>query len=319
MKGLIKTILLMTIAGSAWGQDHPHYTMFMYNKLLYNPAYAGSRDITSANAIYRSQWVGLDGAPRTMSAMIDGPIGSYMKAFRPVALGLSVSNEKIGVTDHTDIMTYYAYRIPTGSTVLSFGLQAGVSMYSARYSELNPYQPADQVLNEDIKNAILPNVGAGVFWSGNRHYLGFSVPGLLQNYYDKNQRGFAGGEDARQIRSYYMSGGYTIPVSDNFTFLPQAMARYAGNGIYQLPFNADFNLSCIMFDRLMLGVTYRTDNSINGIIHVQATKMLHIGYAYDYTTSGLNAYSRGTHEVMVGLDFVRDLNRYVNPRFIRNF
>jgi len=319
MKRIYTIIFAVALPLSAWSQDHPHYTMFMYNKLLYNPGYAGSRDVTSVNALYRSQWVGIDGAPRNMNIAIDGPVGSYMKPFRPVALGLSINNEKIGVTEHTDIMTYYAYRIPVQNSVLSFGLQAGFSLYSARFGNLNAFQPADRVLGDDVRNSFLPNVGAGVYWSGDRHYLGFSAPGLLQNYYDKDQRTFSGGEHARQVRAYFMSGGYSIPVSENISLLPQFMARYAGNGDYRLPMNADFNLTCIVYSRLMLGVTYRTDKSINGIVHIQATKMINIGYAYDYTASGLNSYTRGTHEVMVGIDFVRDLNRYVNPRFIRNF
>jgi type IX secretion system PorP/SprF family membrane protein len=310
-------ILALALPLCTTAQNHPHYTMFMYNKLIYNPAYAGNKNLTSVNALYRNQWVGIDGAPRTFNLAVDGPVGSYMKAFRPVALGFSLNSEQIGVTSQTNITGYYAYRIPMERTVLSFGLQAGVSLYTARYSELNMFQP-DPRLTQDIRNALLPNFGPGVFWSGERFYVGAAIPNLLENYYDKERKDITP-EAARQVRSYFLSGGYVFSLSEDIKLQPQALLRYAGNGRYQLPLNGDFNLSCIVYDRLMIGATYRTDKSIAGIVHMQVTRQINIGYSYDYAVSELNGYNRGTHEVMAGFDFVRDLNKYANPRFIKSF
>ena len=298
-------------------QNHPHYTMFMYNKLLFNPAYAGNKNMTTVNAAYRSQWTGLNGAPKTFSVAVDGPVGNYVKPFRRVALGLSASNEQLGITNNTNLAAYYAYRIPMEKSVISFGLQAGGSLYSAKYSDLNTFQVGDNALKQDVNNSFLPNFGAGIYWSGEKHYISASAPNLLQNYYDDNRRSddFSG----KQLRSYYLSGGYVFTISDNFKLEPQVMGRYAGNSKYQLPVNVDMNLSAIFYDRLLLGVTYRTDKSIEGILHVQATKHLNVGYSYDYTVSGLNGYNNGSHEVVLGIDFIRDNNKYTNPRFIKAF
>jgi type IX secretion system PorP/SprF family membrane protein len=296
----------------------PHYSMFMYNKLIYNPGYAGSRNLTSVNALYRNQWVGIDGAPRNFSVSIDGPVGSYMKPFRHVALGLSVSNESAGVLNNTNIMAYYAYRIQVKKTVLSFGLQAGASMLSAKYSDLNPFQAGDAALTKDLKNEMLPNFGAGVYWRGDKFYVGASVPSLLENFYDKDNKTVSSKEN-RQIRSYYLSGGYVFTLSENFKLEPQVLGRYAGNGNYQLPASADFNLSAIFYDRLMIGATYRTDQSVEALIHLQVTKNLNIGYSYDYATKVLNGFTGGSHEFVLGFDFVRDNNKYINPRFINLF
>ena len=299
-------------------QDHPHYTMFMYNKLIYNPAYAGNKNMMSVNAAYRNQWTGIDGAPRNYNVAIDAPIGSYMKPFRPVALGLSFNNESVGVTDNTNIMAYYAYRIRLAKTILSFGIQAGASLYSANFTELSAGQQGDAALMNNINNAFLPNIGAGIFWSGERFYTGASVPNLIENYYDKESNALTN-RHARQMRSYYLTGGYIFPVTDNFKIQPQVMARYAGNDKYQQPLNADFNLSFIFFNRLLLGATYRTDNTIDGIVHLQVTQRINIGYAYGYATSQLERFNNGTHEIVLGFDFVRDLNKYVNPRFVKPF
>ncbi|RYE25585.1 MAG: type IX secretion system membrane protein PorP/SprF [Sphingobacteriales bacterium] len=302
----------------AMAQSYPHYTMFMFNKLIYNPAYAGNKNMTTVNGIYRSQWTGIDGAPRNYSVTIDGPVGNYMKPFRHVALGLGVNNEKIGVTDNTNVNAYYSYRIQTGKTVLSFGLQAGASVYNARYSDLNPLDMNDKVLATNVDDRLLPNAGVGVYWTGDNFYVSAAVPNLLENYYDKNSKTLVN-DGGKQIRSYFLSGGYVFNLSDNFKLEPQALLRYAGNSAYNLPLNCDINLSAIFYDRLMIGATYRTDKSVEGIINIQATKNISVGYAYDWTVSELQTYAKGSHEITVGFDFVRDVNKYVNPRFIKSF
>jgi type IX secretion system PorP/SprF family membrane protein len=317
MKHIIISSLLLAGAMQVNAQSYPHYTMFMFNKLLYNPAYAGNKDLTAVNGYYRNQWTGINGAPQTITATIDGPVGSYMKPFRSVALGLSVTNEKAGITNNTSFMGYYAYRVNLQSSVLSFGLQAGVSSYTANYSQSNPYDANDKSLTRDVKNALLPNAGAGVYWSGKSFYISAAVPNLLQNYYDKDNK--IDNRSSRQTRSYYVGGGYVFSISEDVKLEPQALIRYAGNGMYSLPVNADINLSAILFDRLLVGVTYRTDKSVEGLVHMQVTKNINIGYSYDYTLSGLNPYNDGSHEITIGFDFIKDRYKYTNPRFIKMF
>jgi type IX secretion system PorP/SprF family membrane protein len=299
-----------------YGQSDQHYTMFLYNKLLYNPGYAGSRDITSVNGTYRDQWSGIQGAPKTFNTSVDAPVGTYMRPFRPVAVGVSVAGERIGVESNTNAMAYYAYRIRQRNNVLSFGLRAGVKMYSAAYSQLTLTNQADNTLVRDVRNALLPNAGAGVYWYGANHYAGFSVPNLLQNYYDRKQ---STDSKAKEVRGYYASGGYVFTANDFLKIEPQILTRYAGNSQYRLPLNVDFNVSCIFYDRLMAGLTYRTDRSFEGIIHIQASRYLNIGYAYDYLVSELSGYARGAHEIVIGYDFIRDDAKYITPRFIRAF
>lgn len=315
MKKILCSFLLLFAAMCSGAQSDQHYTMFMYNKLLYNPAYAGSRDVISCNALYRDQWGQISGAPKTMNISIDAPLGTYMKPFRKVAVGFSLNNEKLGVENNTNLRAYYAYRIQFKKTVLAFGLSAGGALYSAKYSDLSLHTTNDPNFNNNIKNSFLPNAGAGVYWSGDKFYAGFSVPNLLQNYYDRNEAVLA----AKQIRGYYLGGGYTIQVNETIVLEPQVLMRYATNAKYKLPFNADINISAIAYDRILLGVTYRTDKSLEAIIHVQATRKINIGYAYDYMMSDLRGYSGGTHEIVVGYDMVRDNAKFYTPRFIRKF
>jgi type IX secretion system PorP/SprF family membrane protein len=311
-------LLLYLLPLCAFAQSDQHFTMFMYNKLLYNPAYAGSRDVTSVNATYRDQWTGIDGAPKTINLSVDAPLGSYMEPFRKVAVGLSITNEKLGVENNTSIKGYYAYRIKLEHSVLSFGLNAGFDLYSASYNQLSLFQQNDPNFNYNVKNALLPNFGAGVYWSGDNFYCGAAVPNLLQDDFDKHEIK-RDNTLAQQIRGYYLAGGYVFPVNETVKLEPQILARYATNEYYQLPFSCDFNVTAILYDRLMIGATYRTNNSFEGIVHIQATKNINIGYAYDYEMSALNGYSGGSHELVLGYDFVKDNSKYLTPRFIKKF
>ncbi len=309
---LLSIILILPLCTLA--QSDQHYTMFMYNKLLYNPGYTGSRDVTSINAQYRNQWSGIPGAPKTFNFSVDGLVGSYMKPFRKVAVGMSITNEKVGVETNTHLRGYYAYRLALKSSILSFGLMGGGTMYSASYSSLNPYQQNDQNLNTDIRNAFLPNFGTGIYWSADNYFVGLSVPGLLENHYDKN-----GTQTARQVRGYYLSAGYVYKLNDVIKLKPQVLGRYAGNGDYKLPFSCDINLSAIAYDRLQAGITYRTDKSLAAIVHMQVSSRINIGYAYDYLMSDIAPYARGAHELALGYDFYRDQLKFVTPRFSKPF
>ena len=318
----MRKIFFMCIASAlSWravAQSDPHYTMFMYNKLMYNPAYAGSRDITEVSALYRDQWVGIDGAPKTINISADGLVGSYMNPDRKVALGISFNNETIGVETNTDIMTYYSYKISMESSHIAFGLSAGAKLYTANYSQLNPFQQSDVNLSHDIKGAFLPNFGTGIYWSSDKAFFGVSIPNLLQNYYDKNEMKL-NNQQSREIRGYYASGGYVFTASEHIKVEPQFMFRYSGNSTYQLPADADLNLTVIYNNRIMVGATYRTDKSVEGIIHMQVMHKFNLGYAFDYSMSALAPYNAGTHEVVLGYDFIRDNNQYTDPRFIKAF
>lgn len=312
LKQLLTCAMLMPLAAIC--QSDQHYTMFMYNKLYYNPGYTGSRDITSVNAQYRNQWSGIPGAPKTLSISADAPVGSYMRPFRKVALGMSIANEKVGIENNTNVRAYYAYRIRLEKSVLSLGLNAGGSIYSARYSQLNAYQQNDLNLTTDVLNVFLPNAGVGAYWSKENMYAGISIPSMLQNKYDKN-----GSQIAKQIRAYYLCAGYVHQLNETIKLKPQTLLRYATGGQRKLPLNADINLSAIAYDRIMAGLTYRTDKSISGIVHIQATQFLNIGYSYDFLMTDLAPYARGAHEIVVGYDITRERLKFATPRFSRPF
>lgn len=320
---LIALWVLLPFKGNA--QADGHYTMFMFNKLYYNPAYAGVKELTTINATYRDQWADMPGAPKNFNFSIDAPVGKYTRLFRPVAVGLLLSNEQLGVEKNTTVMGNYAYRFAINNGILSAGLRGGIKLYSANYTQLDIAHSNDPNFQGNVTNLILPNFGTGVFWSAkdndqrDKYFLGLSIPMLLQNHYGKNTQNNS--VLAKETRCGYLSGGYIFRTSSSspFTFTPQAIVRFLGNLNYRLPVNCDFNLTAGYNNRAMLGITYRTDRSVEFIVHLQVLRQVNIGYAYDYSISPLSPYLGQTHELAVGFDLIRTQSKYLNPRFIRSF
>lgn len=65
MKKIYLAIVVALFAGKVQAQQDPHYTQYMYNMNVVNPAYAGSKESISGGLLYRQQWSGLEGAPKT--------------------------------------------------------------------------------------------------------------------------------------------------------------------------------------------------------------------------------------------------------------
>lgn len=317
---LISVILLTAFSMTA--QQDPHFTMYMFNKQMINPAYAGAREALSISGLYRNQWVGLDGAPKTINAGIHSPVSPDNES--RVALGLLVFNDQIGVSNTFGLYGQYAYRLPVSEkTKLSLGIQGGFSTYTGRFSELTARDgiSGDGSINEDIISSLLPNLGFGAYLYHDNYYLGFSIPRLMQNKYDPDAIPSNNTDVARQLRHYFLMGGVVLPLSDDVKIRPNLILKYITNPGKNIavPFDADFNLSVMFFDRVLLGASYRLEDSFDAIFEVQITNMLRFGYAYDFTVSALDPYNKGTHEIMIGYDISTAIKAYTTPRFIKYF
>jgi len=74
-KVLIAFVLVVVSFEAITAQQDAQYTQYMYNTLVVNPAYAGSRGLLSLNGLHRSQWIGVDGAPTTQTLSLHSPVG----------------------------------------------------------------------------------------------------------------------------------------------------------------------------------------------------------------------------------------------------
>ena len=283
-------------------------SQYMFNHLLLNPAYAGSKDYMMATLLYRKQWVDFKGAPTTQVASLHAPIG-----LTNFGWGALVSHDKIGVTDRTDVYANAAYHLPVGNKLkLSMGIRAGGGFYSYKNSDLIYWDANDPAFAGDRTSAFLPNIGAGVYLYGNKFYAGLSVPTIIS--YDPTKSlsiNSNGTVVPRQVRHYFATTGVALELSPNVVFKPSVLVKYVQNA----PVEADFNASVLLSQILWIGASYRTNDSFVALLEFQLTKQLRFGYSYDFTTTDVKNYSNGSHEIMLGYDFGYDIMKIKTPRY----
>lgn len=298
------SVALMPSTASA--QFEPQFTQYMFNEMFINPAYAGSREQLSSTLVYRNQWVGIDGAPKTQTASINGPMLN-----QKLGLGLTVMNESIGVTKQFAVYGNYAYRMQVGEGALAMGIQGGFINHQENLSEVITNEENDNEFLFNTPKVILPNAGFGVYYNTDRFYAGLSVPRTLRNKVEGDGTGDVITDFDFSTWHYYMTAGYVFPVSDHIKLKPTVMFK----AVEAAPLIGDITINALFKDVFWLGAAVRTKDSFAGMLTVQATPSLRIGYSYDYTTTELNNYNSGTHEINVGYDFSLEKKRIVTPRY----
>jgi type IX secretion system PorP/SprF family membrane protein len=302
----MKKIVLILFALLSWlsifSQLNNLSDQYVFNALPINPAYAGSDEALSASLIYRNQWTGFTGAPKTLTAAIHSPLGKER-----VALGLTVVNDKIGVTSRTNIMANYAYRIEMGRGKLSFGIGVGASILDIGWDELKVTKFGDLDL-PNSEHLSKPNFSAGVYYNSKKYFYGVSIPYFLSYTYSDS----ASTLDLQNHLSeynYHIIGGYFFEINRNLKFSPSALIKYHVNNAFQV----DISSQLIFSDRLCLGITYRSSDALAALMQLAITDQFRFAYSYDFDTGKTGNYHRSSHEVM--LKFVLDYNaRVVGPK-----
>ena len=322
MRKILLFSIFIALGLSATAQQEAQYTQFMYNKLAYNPAYAGSLGATTATGIVRSQWLGLEGAPKSQVFNIDAPLYDNR-----VGIGLNLARTTIGIATNYNADISYAYRVPLGKGNIGVGLQGSIRSFNANYNDERLISTQGTTFDASIpvgqQNKMTPNFGAGVYYKEDKLYVGFSVPRLLENNIDFS-------EDAtvisQSLRHFYLMGGYLFDVKENVQLQPQMLIKYAQNS----PLDVDLNVNAIFMNKYMVGATYRVGGSSRGLpaesidilFSTQVNEHFLFGIAYDVTVSELRDYSSGSIEAMVRYSFGPKNTEekevegdYLNPRF----
>lgn len=302
IKKIFTIITMLSVFGVAAQQD-PQYTQYMYNTLSVNSAYAGSLGHLAITGIYRTQWVGLEGAPNTQSFTLDTPIAKNL------GLGISVVSEEIGPSEEQYLDANFSYTIQSGQThKLSFGIKGGGRVINIDWTKGSHREP-DVQFRENITNKFLPVVGAGLYWHGERDYIGIAVPNFMtRERYDYDDIA----DDLVNERMHvYLIGGIVFDLSTHTKFKPAALVKYVAGA----PLIADFSANFMFNNALTLGVSYRTGDSVSAMASIQITPQFLVGYAYDYTTTELQTYNSGTHEIMLRFELVSRKKGLKSPRF----
>lgn len=284
------TLLFAVVMSSLSAQQTGLFTHYQHNSIAINPAYAGSRDLLTVNAIHRSQWVGFgDGAPVSQTITAHTPI--FSDAF---GLGLSLFNDKFGPTSTTDIVLDLAYRLKLNTKYsLSFGLKGGGAFYTSNIAGLGVDD--DQALQENINTRFLPNVGVGLYLSQEKFYLGASAPKLFSNEIVQKQSNITVGNT---VQTFYFIAGALVPITTKWDFKPTTFLKVTKEAA-----QADITATFIANKKLNLGLNFRTSDGIGAIVGYQFTKQLLVSYAYDWSAFSVSQNSNGSHEVMLRYDF----------------
>jgi type IX secretion system PorP/SprF family membrane protein len=306
MKKIFFTTLLTVFALiDSNAQQDPHYTQYMYNMNVINPAYAGSKENLSFGLLYRKQWVEIEDAPSTFSLAGSLPVG------KNVGVGLSVISDKIGPVQENNVYGDFSYTLNLGGEHrLAFGIKAGATFNNVRLlSEIGSdpgSDPNDPSFSKDTNNTFL-NIGSGLFYYTQKYYVAFSVPNMLKGrYLDVNGR-----EYGTETSHYFLTGGYVFDLSDNVKFKPFGMIKSAIGA----PVSYDVSTNFLFNQKFEVGATYRRDDSFGAMANFAINPNLRIGYAYDHIISDLNVATPSSHEIILlfDLNFPKKVSQ--SPRY----
>jgi len=283
--------------------------------------------------IFRNQWSGLDGAPRTVNASIDAPLRRDQ-----YALGLTIMNDRLGLTNDFSATAAFAYRIRVkGDNIIALGVQGGFTYYQTRLNEaVTSVDPNSPTVYDPkfatAQNLMLPNIGAGIYAYGKRYFIGFSVPHLVPFSLDNKWEVATGSGVAHQYNKYLVTAGYLIGKEASIVkFRPSILLKAQQGPNYNMP-DLSINLGLLFIDRIWLIAGVNTGSTtvngapqvfgasgIVGIIQAKLTPQLGVGYSYEYSLSKISAYETGTHEIMVNYLFWYNKKRFVTPRYVKYF
>ncbi len=316
MKTLIKltTLLLVCCSLISQAQQDAGFSMYFFNPVYVNPAYAGSREVFSGTAVHRSQWAGMDGAPTTQSISMHSALPNVR-----VGLGLQIYNDQAGPMKNTGINLTYAYHIPVNEkTKISFGITGMLNNLSIGWSSINIENHNDPSFAGNADRSWVGDASAGIYLYKPRFYFGLSVNHLLQSKF--GYTGAIGEDQAKFFRQYYLTSGIVLPVNQAVDFRPSILVKY----VNAAPVIGEINGSFIFYKRLFVGAGFRTDKRINipgtdnmaiGILEFEIFSSLRVGYSYDYYLNRTGNYNSGTHEFMVGWDISNTRTKMSSPRF----
>ncbi len=295
MKKISTLLIFMYVALNAMAQQVPLYTQYMMNEYILNPAAGGKNDFFEAKSNNRYQWKGITDAPRTYILSVNGPLHS-----RKVGLGGYLFTDITGPTRRTGIYASYAYHLKINDKVkLGMGLSAGLLQFTVDGSKINLRDDADVALNNSLQSVLLPDFGFGLYLYSKQFSLGFSAPQLVQNKLDLYQ---STSNIASKLEDhYFINGSYRIRPSEDFEIEPSILIKV----LKPVPTQIDAGLKIMYKEMLWLGGAYRTKDAYSLLVGLCIQKHITFAYSHDFTFSNLKNYSTGTHEIVVGLKFIK--------------
>lgn len=314
--------MLLGSVHCAYAQQRPQYTQYIFNNFILNPAISGIENYIDVKAGYRSQWQGLEGAPETSYISFHAPLGknflygtstsvpqsggtnpnsrsyvqTYMASEPHHGIGFHVVSDKAGPISRTDVNATYAYHLGLSASVnLSLGVAAGLSKIYLDQSKIILENQIDPAIGSGDYGQLKPDLSAGLWLYGPRYFVGAAAQQLIASPIS-----FSDDESynqGRKVPHMFISAGYKVYLGDDFAAMPSAMVKV----VSPVPVSVDVNLKLAYKDKLWMGASYRKDDALSAMAGFNIGSFINLGYSYDFTTSGLNTVSNGSHEIVLGV------------------
>jgi len=322
MKKILPIVFLLGFVQFAFSQQRPQYTQYIFNNFILNPAISGIENYIDVKAGYRSQWQGLDGAPETSYISIHAPLGkkflygssnsvpqsggtnpnsrsyvqTYMASEPHHGVGFHAVSDKAGPISRTDVNATYAYHMGISSNInLSLGVAAGVSKIYLDRSKITLENPVDQAIGTGDYDQLKPDLSAGVWLYGPRYFAGVAAQQLLASPISFSDDPTY--DQGKKVPHMFISAGYKVYLGDDFAVMPSAMVKI----VSPVPASVDVNMKLAYRDKFWMGASYRKDDALSAMAGFNVGSFMNLGYSYDFTTSGLNTVSNGSHEIVLGI------------------
>ncbi|MDO6517280.1 PorP/SprF family type IX secretion system membrane protein [Zobellia uliginosa] len=291
MKNIIITlsIILLSLTGKTFAQQDPHYSFYLYNMNVVNPAYAGSGEEVEFALGVRSQWAGVEGAPESQSAIFGMPVG------KNVGLGVSILNDKTFIETQTWLAIDVSYSVQISpENQLFFGVKGSANTYDANTAGLLTYGVGQDASLLNYDSRFTPNVGAGIYWKNSKYFISASIPKLLTPERLEERNGDARvGTDKMHV---YVAGGYEFELSQSINLYLSNMLRF----VTAAPVSYELTTLVGFSKRFTLGAGYRFNESFSGLLLFDVGKGFDIGYAYENAIeSPVSSIDAGTHELFM--------------------
>lgn len=273
---------------SARAQQLPQYTQWAFHQFANNPAHAGIKKCVDIHTLYRTQWVGFEGAPKSGFLSVSIPLNSKRKTFLSArhGTGFKFETDQIGQFSTNRINFAYAGHFNFDKyNRLSLGLYGGVAQTSYDGSIATTANP-DPTISNQVSFAA-PDASFGAWYNSEKYFVGFVLDNLIPWRWPEI------GNDSRNRMHAMINAGYQFGLSEKVSLMPLIMMRYTPRG----PISADLNLHMDYNNFIGFGLGYRNTDALMTFVSLKIREQFSVVYSFDYTLSDIQIGAKNTHEI----------------------
>jgi type IX secretion system PorP/SprF family membrane protein len=281
---------------TAHAQQDPQFSMFMFNQLYYNPAYAGAEGQSRIQLHNRWQYAGYQatfddgGAPNTFVASANIPLAAIKSG-----VGVHFIKDQIGPAGNQEIQLSYAYQININDNTLSLGIRAGLYNRFIDFGKLRARDSGDPLIATGRIAQTQPDFAFGAMYDASTFYVGLSV-----NHLNQAKFPFGTATATNNLSpNVYLTGGYRWEPVYELEIQPMAIVKS----------EAKFNAKTLSFEAGILGtyneqyfagLMYRWQDA--GVVMIGTNLLdnrLRVAASYDLILSQKDLKSPNSFEVLL--------------------